>query len=168
MGAPASDAPRVRVAAAIIAHGGLVVVTQHKHGSSYALLPGGGVAWGEPLIRALEREVLEEIGLPIAVENLLLVNDSIAPDGSKHVINLTFSARPLASTDHLAPHDPTIDAVMVVPLDELTTLDLRPPIADHLRRALRRRHWWPLAAYLGALWTEGEPNTRGDGTQDSP
>jgi 8-oxo-dGTP diphosphatase len=151
----------VRVAAAILAPGGLVVVTQHKHGSSYALLPGGGVAWGEPLDTALEREVLEEIGLPIAVEQLLLVNDSIAPDGSKHVINLTFSARPLSSTDSLTPHDPAIDAVLVVPLDELASLDLRPPIARHLLHALSHDRLPPCATYLGPLWAPDLDDAQG-------
>jgi ADP-ribose pyrophosphatase YjhB (NUDIX family) len=165
LGAPASEQPRIRVAAAIVAAGGLVVVTQHKHDASYALLPGGGVGWGEPLAEALQREVMEEIGLPIAVERLLLVNDSIAPDGSKHVVSLTFSARPLSSLDGLAPRDPAIDAVRTVPLDRLPNIDLRPPIGRELAEALMHGGPSSGARYLGALWVPSAGPARGRGPE---
>ncbi|MCX8007797.1 MAG: NUDIX domain-containing protein [Coriobacteriia bacterium] len=151
MGAPASDCPRIRVAAAIPAAGGLVVVRQHKGDRSYVLLPGGGVRWGEPLVAALAREVTEEIGLTISVERLLFVNDTIAPDGGKHVVNITFLAQATSRIEDATPQDPAIDAVEVVPFEALRGIDLRPPIADEIA-AFFCGETSRAATYLGARW----------------
>lgn len=153
MAAPASKQPRVRVAAAIPVGSGLIVVRQHKGSRSYWLLPGGGVSWGEPLAQALEREVEEEIGLKIAVGTLLFVNDTVAPDGSKHLVNLTFLGRAISPIETAKPRDPAIDAVDVVSFDQLVGLDLRPPVAEELARFFADGRHPP--TYLGPRWTSG-------------
>ena len=57
MGAPASDAVRVRVSAVILVDGRLVLVRHRRDGRTYHLLPGGGVEAGETLPAAVSREV---------------------------------------------------------------------------------------------------------------
>lgn len=153
MEAPASRTPRIRVAAAIPVGSGVIVVRQHKGSLSYWLLPGGGVSWGESLAEALAREVKEEIGLEIAVDELLFVNDTVAPDGSKHLVNLTFLARAVSPVACAAPRDPAIDAVEIVAAEHLEGLDLRPPVARDLAQFLAHGHRPP--AYLGPRWTPG-------------
>ena len=82
--------PRIRVSA-ILRWGGRILLCRHeKAGRAYWLLPGGGVNSGESLVRALHRELAEEVGVTdeIPVEGPVAIVDPIAPARSfaaKHV-----------------------------------------------------------------------------------
>lgn len=52
--------------------------------------PGGSVEFGETLKDALKREMLEEYGITIDVENLLDVVDHILPEEKQHWVSPTF------------------------------------------------------------------------------
>ena len=52
--------------------------------------PGGSVEFGERLADALKREMLEEYGVEIAVDELLDVVDHILPDEGQHWVSRTF------------------------------------------------------------------------------
>jgi hypothetical protein len=60
------------------------------------------------------------------------LNDTIAPDGTRHVVNITFACEAIggAVTDH--PRDPRVEAVDLMAVGRLPSLDLRPPMAEHI------------------------------------
>ncbi len=160
MAAPASERPRIRVGALILASDGRVVLVRHRRGdSTYHLLPGGGVEHGETLGGALMREVWEETGLEIEPGEIVLVNDTIEPrDGGRHVVNITFAASIVGGSVTEAPQDPRVEAVELVPPASLASLDLRPPLAAALAQVLAGNG--PCARYLGPLWApEGGPSS---------
>lgn len=92
MAAPASDGPRVRVAALLLMDGKVVTVRHRAGSAAYHLLPGGGVDYRETLEDALKREIAEETGLQASIGRPLFLSDTIDPEGSRHVVNITFSA----------------------------------------------------------------------------
>jgi 8-oxo-dGTP diphosphatase len=145
--------PRVRVAAVISYEGGLLTVRHVKGGRSYYLLPGGGVEAGETIADCLVREVREETGLVCELAGPLFINDSIAPDGSRHVVQLTFLARAIGGAVTSHPDDPRVAAVEIVPLARLGAVDLRPPMAAEVLRAAASG-FSDRARYLGPLWSE--------------
>jgi len=149
--APAPDRPRVRVAAAILIEGKLVVVAHRAGGQSYFLLPGGGVEAGESLGEALVREVREETGLSIEPGVPLLINDTIDPSGARHVVNLTFAASVVGGELTDRPEDPRVESVALVDCAEITSLDLRPPFGSALVAALAAGTD-ARARYLGPMW----------------
>jgi 8-oxo-dGTP diphosphatase len=136
LAAPVTARPRIRVAA-LMRKDERVVTVRHRAGDAvYHLLPGGGVDWGETLEDALVREVLEETGLEVTIGELLFVNDTIDPQGTRHVVNLTFEAHVTGGVITESPADHRVEAVDLVRPDDLATLDLRPPIASALQGAL--------------------------------
>jgi ADP-ribose pyrophosphatase YjhB (NUDIX family) len=110
---------------------GRVVVVRHRAGSRvYHLLPGGGVDYRETVAEALVREVNEETGLDVAVGRPLIISDTIDPAGTRHVINVTFSAEVTGGSLAEHPADPRVEAVELREPSGLRELDLRPPLAE--------------------------------------
>lgn len=148
----ASPLPRIRVAAIVLRGGELLLVRHIKGGKSYWLLPGGGIEYGEPLADALKRELREEATVDIEVGDLVIVNDTIPPDGSRHTINLCFTAH-VTRGEIACGTDPRVVEVRYVPIDELPSLTFYPDIRNELIPAIRSG--FPRkAAYLGNLWKE--------------
>jgi 8-oxo-dGTP diphosphatase len=143
----------VRVAA-LMRIGGRIVCVRHRAGSVvYHLLPGGGVGYRETIKDALEREVREETGLEVEVREPLFINDTIDPNGTRHVVNLTFAAEVTGGEITSTPQDAQVEAVDLIEPGDLLALDLRPPLGPHILAALRGATT-PKTAYLGSLFAE--------------
>lgn len=142
--------PRVRVAAIVVEDGRLLLVRHIKDGRSYWLLPGGGVDFGEAAGEALAREVREETGLEIRVRDLVFANDSIPPDGHRHIVNLYFTAD-LTGGRLCCGEEERLAAAAFVPVADLESIVLFPDIRDVLLPALRDG-FRGSARYLGNRW----------------
>lgn len=60
------------------------------------VMPGGKIDLGEPIIKAIEREVMEEVGLQVEVVGLLDVFEHVTPgDENYHFVILYYRCRPL-------------------------------------------------------------------------
>jgi ADP-ribose pyrophosphatase YjhB (NUDIX family) len=151
LAAPASE-PRVRVAAVILIDERLVLVRQSRGGTPYHLLPGGGVTRGETIAEALRREGAEETGLVVRIVRPLFISDSLSPDGSRHLVNLTFLADVESGTLGSGA-DASILGIELVSPSDLKELDLRPPMGEQLASAWASGFDVP-AVYLGPLWTD--------------
>ena len=67
----------------------LLLVQHEKDSKTYWLLPGGGVGLGERLQDSLVREFTEELNLQVTVMDLLLVVETVSPQG-EHILQPTF------------------------------------------------------------------------------
>lgn len=106
----------------------LTRISERGHHAGAWTLPGGGVDHGESPRDAVVRELMEEAGLAIAVEDLLDVHDSHftgrAPDGvieDYHGIHLVFAAEIAAGTGEptVVETDGTTDAVAWIPVADV-------------------------------------------------
>jgi 8-oxo-dGTP diphosphatase len=146
--------PRIRVSAILSWEERILLCRHEKAGKEYWLLPGGGVNSGESLVRALHRELGEEIGIgeEIPVEGPVAIVDSIAPARSfaaKHVVHIIFAGDLSGrSLEAVRSEDAAVRNHRLFALDELESVVLHPPIQRFLAR------WRPgdPAVYLGALW----------------
>ena len=61
-----------------------------KHGKDYWERPGGKIEFGENIISALKREVLEETGVYINVKSMMDIDEQTSP--KKHWIGINYLA----------------------------------------------------------------------------
>lgn len=60
------------------------------------VMPGGQIDLGEPILKALHREVMEEVGLEVSVEGLIDVFEHLTPGPfNSHFVILYYRCRPL-------------------------------------------------------------------------
>jgi 8-oxo-dGTP diphosphatase len=145
--------PRIRVSAALNWHGRILLCRHEKPGKEYWLLPGGGVNSGESLVDALERELLEEVGVDdVPFEGPVAIVDSIAPVRSfaqKHVVHIIFAGDLSGrSLERVTSEDAAVRGHRLFEVTELEEIVLHPPIQRFLAR------WRPgdPVVYLGPLW----------------
>jgi 8-oxo-dGTP diphosphatase len=135
--------PRIRAAVALHGPQGVLLVRHQKQDRSYWLLPGGGVEFGESATAAARRELLEETGLEVEVDELMYVAESMAPDQSRHVVHLVFRARLMGGTIAVE-HEPErvgrgrVVEVQWVALDKIEALVMHPPLTNQLLEALKQ------------------------------
>lgn len=146
--------PRVRVAALMLLDDSVITVRHRMGDSTYHLLPGGGVDWGESLAEAVMREVAEETGLTCAVGQPVILADTISPDGGRHIVNITFLCTVTGGAITSHPLDPRVEAVDLVAPAEITDLDLRPPISREILQVLGDQEFQG-ALYAGSVYTPG-------------
>jgi 8-oxo-dGTP diphosphatase len=146
--------PRIRVSALLRWENRILLCRHEKPGKAYWLLPGGGVNSGESLADALQRELLEEVGIEdeLPLEGPVAIVDSIAPIKSfaaKHVVHIIFAGDLSGrSLERVTSKDAAVRGHRLFELGELDGVVLHPPIQRFLRR------WQPgdPVVYLGALW----------------
>lgn len=86
--------PRVGVGAFIDDAAGRLLLVKRRRApeAGHWGLPGGKVDFGETLIEAVEREILEELGVVIAVGDLICIVDQIDPAEATHWVAPTYRA----------------------------------------------------------------------------
>jgi 8-oxo-dGTP diphosphatase len=95
------------------------------------VMPGGKIDLGEPLTRAVRREVREEIGIDVVVGDLVDVFEHLTPgQDNDHFVILYYWCR--ASTRELAPNPAEVAEARWVPRGELPRYN----VADGTRHVL--------------------------------
>jgi len=151
------DSVDVRCSVIVFRDDAVLLVHRSRNGTDDWVLPGGTPRPGESMAACARRETLEETGLSVDPARVAFVTEALGPRAMLRTVDLVF----LATADGRGepePREPDLEA-RFVPLGQLVGLDVRPPLAGHLR-ALHARSGEPTAAYLGNLW---RPPSR-DGT----
>ncbi len=83
------------------------------------VMPGGKIDLGEQIVRAIKREVLEEVGLEVEVQNLLDVFEHVTPgEDHYHFVILYYRCYPLSSA--ILHNEMEVDVACWVAPEELS------------------------------------------------
>jgi 8-oxo-dGTP diphosphatase len=145
----AADGIDLRCSAVVFRQQAVLLVHRTVDGSDDWVLPGGTPRHGETMVACARRELREETGLDAEPTRVALVLEAITPDTGLHTVDLVFAATEYGPARLPESREPGLEPVFVQ-IDALTELDMRPPIAGHLRSAWASRT--RSAPYLGNLW----------------
>jgi len=137
--------PRIRVAGILKKKGKILLIKHKKKEKEYWLLPGGGVDYGETFQEALKREFKEETALKIEVGNLKFISESIAPDMSRHIINIFFEVKYISGELRLGNED-ILKELKYLDENELNNQIVYPNIKNELLETTN------FIKYLGNRW----------------
>jgi 8-oxo-dGTP diphosphatase len=139
----------VRCSAIVFRDDTVLLVHRRRDGTDDWVLPGGTPRPGESMAACARRETLEETGLSVDPARVAFVLEALGPGSTRRTVDLVFLA---TAAGHGEPEPGEADTeALFVPLSRLPGLDVRPPLAGHLR-ALHTRDNEATAAYLGNLW----------------
>lgn len=116
--------PRIRVAGVLVEDGQILLVEQDVSESRRWAQPGGGLELGETLEQGLVREMKEETGLDVSVDELLYIADRIVDDAHVVIISFLVSRKSgTLGTGHGTEFSQgKINSVKMVPISQLSDL----------------------------------------------
>ncbi|HEY9774180.1 MAG TPA: NUDIX hydrolase [Planktothrix sp.] len=147
---PTQTIPTTRVSVVVIDDDKILLVRHRKGTRRYWVLPGGRLEYGETFHECAVRELKEETGLDVEVERFLFLSEAIAPDRSRHIVNVYLKAKVVGGTMKVG-NEPVLAGVDFVPLSELRSVTLFPPIGDIILNASPAGFKSGIE-YLGNLW----------------
>lgn len=134
---------------ALIYRGDSVLLCRRSDNQDYWSLPGGTPRYGEGTAAAAAREVAEETGLIISADRVAFVLEASSWDREQHRIEIVFRGTE-ASSDRQPRQLEGLLEPAFVPLTQLSSISLRPPIGGYIRGLFYTPE--RTAAYLGNLW----------------
>ena len=143
--------PTTRVSVIVTTDDKQILLVKHRKGPrQYWVLPGGRLEYGETFQECAVRELQEETGLDVAVDKLVFVSEAIAPDRSRHIVNVYLTAHVTGGVMKVG-NEPVLAGVDYVPLTELERCTLYPPVGQQILDNLHNNFGEGIQ-YLGNLW----------------
>ncbi|MEA5459276.1 NUDIX hydrolase [Arcicella sp. LKC2W] len=129
---------KVRPSVAIVENNRILLMRYRYGNTDVYNLAGGNVDKGETLASTVVRELQEELGIDIELEEMLLTGDVIMPEGKEDVLHCVFRAKILNGTPVLNPQETSALEVLWQPIEELNQLDMYPNVGLELQKALNQ------------------------------
>lgn len=143
------DGIELRCSAIIVRQQAVLLIHRTYDDVNDWVLPGGTPRAGESMAACARREVREEAGLRVDPARVAFVLEVVGPGSGPRTLDIVFAA-----TESVPGPPETLEPglePLFVPVDQIGELNLRPPLAGHLRGMLSQRRD-RYAPYLANLW----------------
>ena len=128
---------RIRIGILIVSDGKVLLIEHIKNGRSYWLIPGGGLEYGETIANCAKREMKEETNLDVSISRFLFSSESIAPDGSRHILNMFFLGKIDGDSPMKVGDEERLKSLAFIPIDDLDKIEFHPPIGHIVKNMLK-------------------------------
>jgi 8-oxo-dGTP diphosphatase len=122
---------KTRPSAIILADNKLLTLKYNYNDNLLYAIPGGNLEFGEKLEVALKRELEEEIGLEIEVQNLLFLAE--VHQQNKDTLHCVFTAKVVSGTPQLNPNETTALEICWLPIETIENYNLYPNIKTQIK-----------------------------------
>jgi 8-oxo-dGTP diphosphatase len=112
----------------------ILLMHYRYNGHDVYALPGGNPDRGETLTQTLKRELMEELGIEITIDSMVLCGEVIQPEQKDDVLHPVFWGQIQANEPTLNPAQTTALVVVWKPVTALKSLNLYPNVGDELHR----------------------------------
>lgn len=142
MTADSINSPTVRVSTIIINKNQEILLVKHrKKDREYWVLPGGHLDYGETIAQCAERELKEETCLDGKFERIVFLSESLAPDGTRHIINIFVLLTVIGGEIQIGEGENILCEIAYKPLTELSELIVFPDINTQILK--NQKENWP-------------------------
>ncbi len=159
------DGIEFRCSAVVLRRRSVLLVHRVRGAEDDWVLPGGTPRAGESTAACARREVLEETGLHVDPSKVAFVLEVLGPDGGPRTVDIVFAAADAVPATEPQEQEPGLSPAFV-PVEEISGLDLRPPLAGHIRGMLGQRGRL-YAPYLANMWRPARSGSRSGETASS-
>lgn len=143
---------KVRPSIAIIKNNHLLLMRYRYGNTDTYNLPGGNVDKGETLTETVVRELMEELGIEVDLEVMILSGDVIMAEGKEDILHCVFEGKILAGNPVLNPAETSALAVVWMPLVDLHELDMYPNVGAQLQRFFLKGRVINYMGKIGQKW----------------
>ncbi len=114
-----------------------ILLMEYNYGKDLVLgIPGGNPESKETMRGTVVREVFEELGIKIVLENLICVGDVIIDELKEGTVHMIFSGSIEEGSPNLNPDETTAKDLQWVDIEQLDSLNLYPNIGKELKNYL--------------------------------
>ena len=143
--------PTTRVSVIVLDDQENILLVKHRKGKKlHWVLPGGRLEYGESFYECARREMKEETGLEVEVERVLYLSEALAPDRSRHIVNVFLKAKVTGGTLQVGD-EKVLAAVDYIPVAKLESLKVFPPVGKQILNLCKGEGSEGII-YLGNLW----------------
>jgi 8-oxo-dGTP diphosphatase len=139
---------KVRPAACIIRNKKILLMRYEYNGHSVYNFPGGNREKGEPIKETLEREMVEELGITIKVNELILIGEVISKEQKADVLHCIFNCEITKNKPVINKNETSALELVWIEIEEITCLNLYPNVGIQLIGNLSEKN---KTAYIGEI-----------------
>lgn len=143
---------KVRPAACIIKNNKILLMRYEYNGHSVYNLPGGNRESGELIKETLEREMIEELGIIVKVNELILIGEVISKDQKPDTLHIIFNCDINENEPVINKNETSAIDIAWVEVEEIINLNLYPNIGSELLKRISDKSQSIYIGEINQVW----------------